>query len=254
MTATHTSDETLVKEYLAGNPNAFATLYARYAAPIAGYLYNRCPGISRDEQNDLVQEVFTETLALLPEFREDDYSDGNAFRQWLYNIPASNVLFQYRKRYWRHREAWLRSVDEVAQQIHEALFTRDAGPGLPERVRTALERLRPHYREAVELYYLEGQQHQTIATIMGRDSQSVRHLIRAALADLRDPDRAKMVRGERRAALLAGARTLLTERDARKITGGDIAKAAGCAEGLIRYYFGSKQALLAEAAQQQAAA
>lgn len=239
------SDETLVKEFMSGQPEAFAELYDRYCAPVTGYIYKRKALSTREERDELVQEVFAEALALLPTFREDDY-DEHPFRKWLFNIPAGNVLFQDRKRHWAVRECYLRAADDLAFQMRTNVV-QPTDVRLSSKLRSALDALRPHYRQAIELHVLEGQWLMTAGSVMGRDSESVRYLVRAALKELRDPSKPKMVRGERRAALLTAVRALLAERDAASISDKDIAAAAGCSDGLIRYYFGSQQALLAEA-------
>lgn len=248
------SDETLVKEFLAGEREAFAELYRRYAAPVAGYIYKRKPVSTQEERDELRQEVFTEALALLAAFSEDAYDGDHPFRQWLFNIPVSNVLFMDRKRRWVQRECYLKSADDLAYRVRIDTPTSTSSPALTGKLRTALDALRPHYRQAIELHFVEDLPVRTAAVVMGKDAQSVHSYVRRALEELRNPGKPKIVRGDRRAALLQAARTLLAKSGGRRVTETAIAEAAGCSAGLIRWYFGSKKGLMDEASSSMAVA
>ncbi|MFF0864206.1 TetR family transcriptional regulator [Nonomuraea sp. NPDC003560] len=244
MTVDVRSDETLVAEFLAGEKDAFAVLYARYAAPVEGYIYKRKAQSAREDLNELVQEVFAEALALLDTFCEGDYDGAHPFRQWLFNIPAGNVLFQDRKRHWAEQERYLKSADDLAFRLRTDFVSAPTDVQLSDKMRGTLDALRPHYRQAIELHILEGQWLMTAASIMGRDESSVRYLVRAGLEKLRKPFMPQVAFGDGKGALIEAARRLIAEHGVDRVSARKIALAAGCDPSLVRHHFGTKQALL----------
>lgn len=263
------SDETLVKEYLSGNRDAFATLYGRYFDRVTGYVVNRTR--SRPEyvadREDLVQEIFTEALRLLPTFRASDYDTSDAFRRWLYHIPAGNVLYQYFRRYWCTRQAHARSVDDFASHLREEArqASTSAAPAieLPQEIRDALEALPSDQRRAIELHHLEGLTIPQTARVMRRTEGQTNGLIFRGRRTLRNPNpdpkpptpvaqSRRAPYGQVRLALLNAARELLTEKGT--FTGAEVAARVGRNSTIVFHYFGSMDNLRNEAAGQSAVA
>ncbi|MBB4916962.1 sigma-70 family RNA polymerase sigma factor [Streptosporangium saharense] len=252
------SDETLVKEYLAGDREAFATLYRRYLDRVTGYVFNKTRQEFAADREDLVQEIFTEALALLPTFREADY-DSDPFRRWLYHVPAGNVLFQYFRRYWCARQAHAGSVDESARYLREEtrqaaapIITPDAE--LPQTIRAILDALPADERQAIELRYLEGLSIPVTARIMQRTEAQINWLVRKALRMLGKPTpgpagpvsaRPRGSNSEVRRALLTSACELLTEKGT--CTGPEITARIGRGPTIIAHYFDSVGDLIAQA-------
>ncbi len=140
MTAT-SADATLVTRYLAGDRNALAALYDRFAPS----LYDTAAAMlsDRDEAADVVQDTFLVAAERMGQLR-----DPERIKAWLFAI-ARHEIYRRTKRRRRvtpsewvpemaapvdvHAEAELASYEELAALV------RDATAGLDERDRLVLE-------------------------------------------------------------------------------------------------------------------
>lgn len=262
--ANHIPDETLVKEYLAGDRDAFATLYSRYVGMVTGYVAKRIflNGMDKGDREDLVQEIFTEALSLLETFQEADYASDSdrygsgAFRRWLFHKPVSYVMYRRGKRYWTDRQVYFRSKDQAERALREDSPTTTSATRveLPAAIRDALNTLPDTERRAVELHYLDGMPTPDIAHILGRTTPQTEHLIRKALRMLlnRTPDpgasaalRPGGVHLQMRHALLTAACELLTEQGA--LTGPEVAARVGRTDDIVYHYFDGITDLITQA-------
>jgi RNA polymerase sigma-70 factor (ECF subfamily) len=77
-------DASLVRAVLAGDREAFSTLYAQFAPLVHGILLARVP---RLEVEDLVQDIFLHAYRKLHTLR-----DGAAFGPWIAMIPRNRAM------------------------------------------------------------------------------------------------------------------------------------------------------------------
>jgi len=119
-----------------------------------------------DEASDLVQETYLKALRVADRFEEQ----GGGIRPWLFKI-LHNVFYT--------RLAKARRVPLSVDELHGA-STDDPGPGEPgpawdlstlnwehvdERLKGAIENLRPEYRTVLLLWAVEGLKYREIAEI-----------------------------------------------------------------------------------------
>lgn len=147
-------DLVLVERFLAGDAEAFQTLYHRY--------YDRVHAIARgvlidpDEADDAVQEVFTLVYRNLHRF------DRRArLSTWLFRIAVNRSIQQSRSVRYRQRNTAL-------TEAHDQPDDRAVPPEVPDhRVAYAMERLAPADRALLTLFYWEDLSLQEIADSLG---------------------------------------------------------------------------------------
>lgn len=179
-------DATLTRLTAAGDGSAFAALVRRHSGSLRRYLGHL--GAGHAAADDAAQDAFLDFWT---------HADGVAtasVRSWLFTAGRRRLLRAY-------RHAAVHPLDdaracELAEQADLAVLARAAGfgnePG-PEvqvahaeslsRLRSALERLNPHYREAIVLVDLESLTYDAAAAVAQLSVASLRsRLHRARLA------------------------------------------------------------------------
>jgi RNA polymerase sigma-70 factor, ECF subfamily len=133
-------------------------------------VYRMAMQLSRnpDEASDLVQETYLKALRAADRYQEQ----GGGMRPWLFKI-LHNVFFTRLER-----------ARRTKGKAEEALAAESAEPGpdepLPawnladfdwehvdERLKTAISRLKPEYREVLLLWSVEGLKYREIADVLG---------------------------------------------------------------------------------------
>ncbi len=119
-----------------------------------------------DEAADLVQDTYLRALRASERFEET----GGGVRPWLFKI-LRNVFYTCKS---KAKREWV-----VAEEL-EGLTTKSPGPGEPapawnlatfdweqvdERLKAAIEQLRPEYRTVLLLWAVEGMKYREIAEI-----------------------------------------------------------------------------------------
>lgn len=135
---------------------AFAELMKRYWEPVY-FMLNRMV-MNKDDAEDLTIEAFGKAFKNLQQ-----YSPQYAFSTWLFKIASNNAIDYLRKK----RTENITSLDRpVDRDGGEELNQQIKGPGLtPEetiikkqdadRVHEIIDKLKPRYKEIVELFYME---------------------------------------------------------------------------------------------------
>ncbi|MGZ3867300.1 MAG: RNA polymerase sigma factor [Bacteroidia bacterium] len=135
---------------------AFAELMKRYWEPVF-FMLNRMVN-NKDDAEDLTIEAFGKAFKNLQQ-----YSPQFAFSTWLFKIASNNAIDFIRKKKMEN----VTSLDKpVGKDGGEDLSQQIKGHGLtPEenyikkqgadRVHEIIDKLKPRYKEIVELFYLE---------------------------------------------------------------------------------------------------
>ncbi len=173
-------DEAIIRDVLAGNVNAFASLERKYRR-IVTYLIRK---MIRDEEdvNDLVQDTFVKAYQALPSFQFE-----YPFSRWLYKIASNRCIDHLR----RKRFA-MSSIDAPVRGKDGGEFylePEDKGPTpdvtllAKERIellREALAAIPERYREVIRLRHDEELEYQEIADRLGQPLGTVKaNLFRA---------------------------------------------------------------------------
>jgi len=158
-----------------GDPEAFGSLFDHYHGPVYRYVAARVRRPSDAE--DLTQLVFVKALEALPRYQ----ARGVPFGGWLFRL-ARNVVIDHIRTLREHatldlaaeRPALDGGPDELAALRQEL-----------DSVATALRRLTPEQREAIELRFFAGLSAREAAMAMDRQEGTVRGLQFRGIAALR---------------------------------------------------------------------
>ncbi|ACY16176.1 sigma-70 family RNA polymerase sigma factor [Haliangium ochraceum] len=140
--------------------------FTRHCLPHRGELYAVALRMTRSpaDANDLVQETFLRAYAAWSGFEP-----GSNCRAWLFRIQTNSYINLYRKRRRHHRIATAHPEDTRAA-AHPRDAAHAASPeevlladALGDEVTRALGKLRPDYREVVELADVRGLGYREIA-------------------------------------------------------------------------------------------
>ncbi|MCF7846143.1 MAG: sigma-70 family RNA polymerase sigma factor [Candidatus Peribacteraceae bacterium] len=167
-------DIVLVERAIA-DPDEYAKIVEKYEAPLLRYLL-RISNISREEAEDLLQNVFLKAYQNLRDFDPD-----LKFSSWIYRIAHNEVISAWRKRSARAAEINLESA-EAAQLIASTL---DIPAATDEKllagfVRSVLAEIPQKYREVLILKFLEDKDYSEISDILRKPMGTVATLVHRA--------------------------------------------------------------------------
>jgi RNA polymerase sigma-70 factor (ECF subfamily) len=183
MVTVNRSDEELLPLMLAGNAEAFATIYERRQGSVYRFALRMTGSVEIAE--DITQEVF---LSLMRESHNFDATRGTV-KGYLYGVARNRVLRHFaRKREFvalDHEENEDAPLDEQLI-VHDDTLTELARNETVAAVRQAILLLPPHYREVVVLCHLQELNYEDAARIVGCPVGTVRsrlHRARTALTE-----------------------------------------------------------------------
>jgi len=161
-------DQALIVATLAGRPEAFGELVARYERAV----YHLAVRTLRDrtEAEDAAQEAFLKAYRALGSFRP-----GAKFSTWIFTICYRGCCDRLAKRRRFSGEELPDRADTAAGPELLAERSDEAA-----RLRTAIDALPEKYRAVITLYHLQGKQYEEIATVLNLPLGTVKtHLFRA---------------------------------------------------------------------------
>ena len=86
------SDALLVKDYVAGDESALATLIKRHESKIYGFIYSKIS--DRDVSNDIFQDTFIKVIKTL---KTSSYNEEGKFLPWIMRIAHNLIIDHFRK-------------------------------------------------------------------------------------------------------------------------------------------------------------
>lgn len=147
----------LVRRCVEGESVAWKVLYHRYFPVVQTFL--RRLGVSREDLDDVTQEVFLGTFRSLKTFRGDA-----EFQTWLYRLCLTATSRRHRKGKVHEALLFLLRREKTSASVEELSATPDLERRILER---ALSRLGNGERAVFVLYELEGVSGKRIAEIVG---------------------------------------------------------------------------------------
>jgi RNA polymerase sigma-70 factor (ECF subfamily) len=175
-TSAQADDESLAKRAIAGDAEAFGSLYDRYVDAVYRYVYYRVG--DRAEAEDVTSDVFFKALRAIPR-----YQPRQPFLAWLYRIARNAVIDRARR---------LRPQVSFEDALQHPNADRVVDPDrMLDRLsdsmalRSAIKTLTPLQQDVIILRYVEGLDTKEIARIIGRRDGTVRGIEFRALGALR---------------------------------------------------------------------
>jgi RNA polymerase sigma-70 factor (ECF subfamily) len=158
------ADAYYIAQCVAGDRQAFATLYRRHVAKVRSTLYQLC---GADVLDDLVQEVFLRAWKGLKSFRQTAQ-----FSTWLYRITW-NVACDRRRELARGRTRQVQTDPEHLQALADAAIAKGGQPSplsqihYQDVVRRGLSQLNFERRSVLVLHDLENLPQKDVAIVLG---------------------------------------------------------------------------------------
>jgi RNA polymerase sigma-70 factor (ECF subfamily) len=153
----------------------FEKIYKENYEKISRYCYYRVRNQSDTE--DIVAETFAKAY-----FNMDKFNSGSHLA-WLYTIAKNTILDNQKGFYQKHFKVDQEMMEDLHEDknIEDELITRDEYADLS----TKLDRLKPDYREAIVLKFIQELEYSEIAEIMKKSINAIRLLISKGLKELR---------------------------------------------------------------------
>lgn len=176
------SDEALLQKVARGDERAFSELYDRFSPPLFG-LMRQMLGDEHDAE-DVLQDAFVNLWDRAATF---DAEKGKAF-SWAVMIFRNKAIDRIRARGRRAR------LNERAAEESD-LWSGDAAPHADSAaegqdramlVRKAMSGLPPEQRKLIELAFIKGETHHSIADLLNMPLGTVKTNIRRGLLRLRE--------------------------------------------------------------------
>ena len=157
------------------NSKNYAAIVEKYERPLLRYLL-RISDISREEGEDLLQNVFLKAYQNL-----HDFDTSLKFSSWIYRIAHNEAISAWRRRNSRGEEINLENAEAMQLlQLTLDIPTETNEKFLAEFVRKILTKLPQKYREVLILRYLESKDYSEISDILRRPMGSVATLVSRA--------------------------------------------------------------------------
>lgn len=181
MTIEHEDTQGLIQRASGGDRAAFDTLCRNHRDAVLGTITRMIGSVARTriDPEDVLQDVWTKALSQVRDFQ---WQGDGSFRRWLEGIARNRVLHLSRREQRRaellelHRPAAAESSPSRGVRRTERF----------ERLRHAVDGLRPEFREVLRLARLEGRSMREIAESIGRSESAVKNLLLRAMKALRE--------------------------------------------------------------------
>jgi RNA polymerase sigma-70 factor (ECF subfamily) len=174
------SDEDLVLDLLADEPDALTVLFQRHSALVFRIA---CRILRNDaEAEDAVQQVFLDLFRAAEQF---DPEKGS-FKSWLLMF-AYHRTFNSRRRLRAHGFYESDSVEDLPRELIQGAGRRlpFASADAVVLVEQVLKLIQPRQRRAIELTYYEGLTAEQVSEVTGESVRVVRHNLYRGLERLR---------------------------------------------------------------------
>ncbi len=168
----------LVTSAREGNSEAFGQLYDLLAPKIYKFISFKVQ--QREQAEDILQDTFIKAWRGLATLRLEQLN----FSAWLYRIARNTVNDRYRKLYRSPRAVELDQAMEVA--TGESPLAAAMTQSELEQVERASVRLPAHYRQVLELRFVQELSVTETAEVLGKSAMAVRLIQHRALKQLRN--------------------------------------------------------------------
>ena len=173
---THLTDDELVTLLKKGDERAFAEIYKRFAAKLAGFSGAKL--YSLDDARDILHDIFVK----LWEGREQLRITSN-LQSYLFAVIRHRIVDKIRKNI--TREDYASAVQSFAATYSEDSEKQLEAKELRQTIEHSLNQLSPRIKEIYKLSREEGMSNREIAEKLSLSEQTVKNQLSAALKHLR---------------------------------------------------------------------
>jgi RNA polymerase sigma-70 factor, ECF subfamily len=170
-TAHNSDQEPLIARCILGEDQAWRDLHRDYY-PVASRFLRRM-GISASEMDDACQEVFVQVFRYLARFEQ-----RADFRTWLYKLCLSQASRVRRRRRVHAALDWLFGRDPALRAA--AVEPEWSASMTAQRVKQALDQMKPTHKEVFVLFEFEGIEGDKIARLLHCPAATVRRRLHYA--------------------------------------------------------------------------
>ena len=170
------NEQQVISEVLSGEVESYRFLVERYLNGLVSHLCNLIG--DKDVAEDLTQDAFLKAYQKLGQ-----YKSQYAFSTWLYAI-ADNLAYKQMKR--SKRFTAFDEVEEFLPDITDSTEDRLDRQQQRLKIRQAVQKLDPHYRQVISLYYWDNLSYEEIALILKRPIGTIRTWLRRSKVQLRE--------------------------------------------------------------------
>jgi len=157
-----------------GDTEAFGKIYDALVKPVYRYIYYR---VDQHIAEDLTEETFLKVWQNLSKYK----TGKHPFSAWVFRIAHNLVCDYYRK-----NETSAEIDENLADTKHDASPTYQLNLKLNEvKLRKAINKLPENYQQVILLKYINEEENNIIAEVIGKSEGAVRTLQFRALEKLR---------------------------------------------------------------------
>jgi RNA polymerase sigma-70 factor (ECF subfamily) len=169
-----TSLEELALKAAQGDRDAFGDIYGTLLDPVFKYLYWNTG--SREEAEDLAEEVFTRCLISIKSYNPK----RGPFRAWVFRIAHNLVVDYHRRRSRRPQEEIREGVENGSPSAQERLEEKEKASALRE----ILQELPTMQRQVIIMKYFAEMGNREVSMALGRSEGAVNAIQHRALRNL----------------------------------------------------------------------
>ena len=170
-------EEKLIQRAIKGGASAFGSLYDYYQPKIYRFVLIKVG--RREEAEDLTHEVFKSAWLNIESYK----NMGFPFSSWLYKIARNQVTDHYRS---AKGEVSIDKIDPEYFVAPASIQLDLAGKMEIEKVRNAIEELKPEYQDILIMRFIEDVSVKEAAAALDKSEGAVKVLQHRAIKELKN--------------------------------------------------------------------
>lgn len=177
-------DEEVIKLTLR-DPEYFSLLVDKYDNKLRHFVSNST-NVDSDELDDIMQDIYIKLFVNLHKFETDKLS----FKNWVYLIARNHIYDLHRKKNVRP-EGNMEEPDEDGEDplnlvASEHDTEREINNKIKmEKLEKALDKIKPKFKEVLDLKYFQDKDYKEIAEILGKPEGTIASMINTAKRELK---------------------------------------------------------------------
>ncbi|MBD3581514.1 RNA polymerase sigma factor [Flavobacterium selenitireducens] len=175
-------DALLVKNYVAGDENALATLIGRHQSKIYGFIYSKVT--DRDISDDIFQDTFIKVIKTL---KSNSYNEEGKFLPWVMRIAHNLIVDHFRrnKKMPMFRETEEFSIFSIMSDDAPNIEGRMITTQVEDDLKRLIQELPKDQKEVLEMRIYQDLSFKEISELTGVSINTALGRMRYALMNLR---------------------------------------------------------------------